>query len=78
LFKKANKQLLKLILAILQNEYFCCEAGENIQIGDVTASVESFDIDSKFLFACGDNPMEQMNPSRAFFLDMCNVFFVKL
>jgi hypothetical protein len=64
LFQKANdsEELLKLVLAILHDEFFRDEAGEDIQIGDVT--VKSFDIDNVFLFACGDNEMERMNSLR--------------
>jgi hypothetical protein len=47
LFQKANEELLKLVLAILHDEFFRDEAGEDIQIGDVT--VKSFDINNKFL-----------------------------
>jgi hypothetical protein len=64
LFQKANEELLKLVLAILYDEFFRNEAGEDIQIGDVT--VESFDIDNKFLFACGDNEIERMDRAGLF------------
>jgi hypothetical protein len=67
-FQKTNEELrvLKLVLAILHDdsEFFRNEAGEDIQIGDIT--VKSFDIDNKFIFACGDNKIERMNRAALF------------